>query len=210
MDERARAGAKGDGVADDTEAIQQVLGRLSNKRPKGEPRQRVAYFPPGKYRITGTLTVTESTGGWLVGHGRSTVLVWDGAEGGRMYWSNGCNYVCYEGLTWDGCGKAAILVEHQSHSYYETWIRYLHCGFLNARDHGLVVGHGGATVESAELWFRNCLFANCGEGASFLCFNDYDNIFDGCELRIAASASTPSGATGRFAAVDSSRAGCRT
>ena len=92
-------GAKGDGITDDTDAIQQVLNRLSNKRPKGEPRQHVAYFPPGKYRITRTLTVTESTGGWLVGHGRSTVLVWDGEEGGRMYWSNGCNYVCYEGLT---------------------------------------------------------------------------------------------------------------
>ena len=176
------AGAKGDGIADDTDAIQQVLNRLSNKRPKGEPRQHVAYFPPGQYRITRTLTITESTGGWLVGHGRSTVLVWDGEEGGRMYWSNGCNYVCYEGLTWDGRDKAAILIEHQSHSYYETWIRYLHCAFLNGRDHGLVVGHGGAKNESAELWFRNCLFVNCGEGASFLSFNDYDNIFDGCEF----------------------------
>ena len=36
--------------------------------------------------------------------------------------------------------------------------------------------------ESAELWFRNCLFVDCGEGASFLSFNDYDNIFDGCEF----------------------------
>ena len=176
------AGAKGDGVTDDTDAIQQVLNRLSDKRPKGEVRQHVVYFPPGKYRITRTLTVTESTGGWLVGHGRSTELVWDGEEGGRMYWSNGCRYVCYEGLTWDGRDKAAILVEHQSQSYYETWIRYLHCAFVNARFHGLVVGHGGAKNESAELWFRNCLFAKCDEGVSLLSFNDYDNIFDGCEF----------------------------
>ena len=176
------AGAKGDGTTDDTEAIQQVLNRLSDKRPRGQARQHVVYFPPGRYRITRTLTITESTGGWLVGHGRSTVIFWDGEEGGRMYWSNGCHYVCYEGLTWDGCGKAAILVEHQSHSYYETWIRYLHCAFLNGRDHGVVVGHGGATVESAEFWFHNCLFSACGEGASFLSFNDYDNLFDGCEF----------------------------
>ena len=50
-----------------------------------------------------------------------------------MVWSNGCRYVCYEGLTWDGREKAAILVGHQSQSYYETWIRYLHCAFLNGR-----------------------------------------------------------------------------
>ena len=176
------AGAKGDGTTDDTGAIQQVLNRLSDKRPRGQTRQRVVYFPPGRYRITRTLTITESTGDWLVGHGRSTVILWDGEEGGRMYWSNGCRYVCYEGLTWDGLGKAAILVEHQSHSYYETWIRYLHCAFLNGRDHGLVVGHGGAKVESAEFWFHNCVFAACGEGAAFLAFNDYDNLFDGCEF----------------------------
>lgn len=176
------AGAKGDGVADDTDAIQQVFNQLSDKPPKGITRQHVAYFPPGKYRITRTLSITESGGGWVVGHGRSTVIFWDGEAGGRMFWSNGSHYVCYEGLTWDGRGKASMLVEHQSHSYYETWVRYLHCAFLNGRDFGVVVGHGGATVESAELWFNNCLFSNCGEGASFLQFNDYDNIFDGCEF----------------------------
>ena len=176
------AGAKGDGTTDDTEAIQQALNHLSDRRPRGQPRQHVVYFPPGSYRITRTLSITESTGAWLVGHGRTTVIFWDGEEGGRMYWSNGCRYVRYEGLTWDGRGNAAILVEHQSQSYYETWIRYLDCAFLNSRDHGLVVGHGGAKVESAEFWFHNCLFGNCGEGASFLSFNDYDNIFDGCEF----------------------------
>lgn len=176
------AGAKGDGITDDTEAIQQVLNDMSDKRSSGRPKQLVVYFPPGKYRITRTLTITESTGGWLVGHGRTTTILWDGEVGGRMYWSNGCRYVCYEGLTWDGQGKAAILIEHQSQSYYETWIRYLHCAFLNARDHGVTVGHGKAKNESAELWFYNCLFDNCGEGVSLLNFNDYDNIFDGCEF----------------------------
>ena len=103
----ARRGPRVTASPDDTDAIQQVLNRLSDKRPKGELRQHVVYFPPGKYRITRTLTVTESTGGWLVGHGRSTELVWEGEEGGRMYWSNGCRYVCYEGthLGWTRQGR---------------------------------------------------------------------------------------------------------
>ncbi len=121
------AGAKGDGTTDDTDAIQSVLNHLSDKPAGGLARQHVVYFPPGRYRITRTLVIAESTGGWLVGHGRSTTIFWDGESGGRMYWSNGCRYVCYEGLTWDGRGKAAILIGHQSQSYYETWVRYIHC-----------------------------------------------------------------------------------
>jgi hypothetical protein len=176
------AGAKGDGATDDTDAIQRVLDRLADKPPGGLARGHVAYFPPGRYRITRTLTITQSTGGWLIGHGRATTISWDGEAGGRMYWSNGCRYVCYEGLTWDGQGKAAILVGHQSQSYYETWVRYLHCAFLNSRDYGVVVGLGDCKSPSAEIWFRNCLFDNCGEGTSLLAPNDYDNIFDGCEF----------------------------
>ena len=99
-----------------------------------------------------------------------------------MYWSNGCRYVCYEGLAWDGRGKAAVLVGHQSQSYYETWIRYLHCAFLNGRDYGVVVGLGESKSPSAEIYFRNCLFDNCGEGTALLAPNDYDNIFDACEF----------------------------
>jgi len=175
-------GAKGDGVADDTDAIQRVFDRLSDKRPKGVPQDHVVYFPPGKYRITHTLEIRESTGAWLVGHGRETTLVWGGEPGGRMYCSNGCRYVCYQGLTWDGQGKANVLVGHQSQSYYETWVRYLHCAFVNSRDYGLVVGLGDHKSPSAEFWFRNCLFANCGKGASLLAPNDYDNIFDACDF----------------------------
>jgi Pectate lyase superfamily protein len=176
------AGAKGDGVADDTAAIQSVLDHLSDKPKDRLEKQHVVYFPPGRYRITRTLEITESTGAWLVGNGKSTTIVWDGEVGGRMYWSNGCRYVCYEGLTWDGRGKAAVLCGHQSQSYYETWVRYIHCAFLNARDHGIVVGLGESKSPSAEMWFRNCLFDHCGEGVALLAPNDYDNIFDGCEF----------------------------
>jgi hypothetical protein len=176
------AGAKGDGVTDDTAAIQSVLDHLRDKLPAGQPRQRVVYFPPGRYRITHTLVIAESTGDWLVGHGRSTILLWDGEPGGRLLWSNGCRYVCYEGLTLDGQGRAGTLLGHQSQYYYETWVRYRHCAFLNAREYGVVVGHGEAKSPSAEINFLNCLFSHCGEGAALLAPNDYDNIFDGCEF----------------------------
>lgn len=175
--------ARGDGVADDTAAIQKALDTLSDRDDRLESlRNRVVYFPPGTYRITGTLTVARSHGAWLVGHGRDTVIAWDGPDGGVMYWSNGCTYARYEGLTWDGRDKASVGVEHRSMHYYETMIRYQHCAFVNMKEHGVLVGRGTEKLATAELWFTNCLFRNCGAGVSFLNFNDYDNIFDGCEF----------------------------
>ena len=176
------AGAKGDGKTDDTAAIQAVLDHLREKPKAGLEKQHVVYFPPGRYRITRTLEITESTGAWLVGHGRTTTLVWDGEAGGRMYLSNGCRYVLYEGLTWDGQDKAAVLCGHQSQYYYETWVRYRHCEFRRARDYGIVVGLGEHKSPSAEMWFQNCRFDHCGTGTGLLAPNDYDNIFDGCEF----------------------------
>ena len=140
------------------------------------------YFPAGRYRLTKTLVLAKSHGAWLVGHGRDTVLVWDGPPQGIMLWNNGATYARYEGLTWDGQGKAAVGVEHKSMHYYETSMRYQHCAFLNCTDHGVLVGRGDEKVATAEMWFRNCLFRNCGHGVTFGNFNDYDNTFDGCQF----------------------------
>ena len=177
-------GVKGDGATDDTAAIQAVLDRTveTDANYAESLRHRVVYFPAGRYRLTKTLVLAKSHGAWLVGHGRDTVLVWDGAEQGIMLWNNGATYAHYEGLTWGGQGKAAVGVEHKSMHYYETCMRYQHCAFLNFTEHGVLVGRGDEKVATAEMWFLNCLFRNCGNGVSFCNFNDYDNTFDGCQF----------------------------
>ncbi|HEY3418074.1 MAG TPA: glycosyl hydrolase family 28-related protein, partial [Armatimonadota bacterium] len=176
-------GAKGDGVTDDTAAIQRAFNRVTDTTDWNyNLHNRVVYFPAGTYRITRTLTLVNETGGWIVGHGRDTVLRWDGAENGIMYLSNGATYTRYEGITWDGQGKAAVAVEHSSRTYYETSIRYEHCAFLNCKEHGVLIGRGSEKTATAEVWFLNCLFRKCAAGVSLLNFNDYDNTFDGCEF----------------------------
>src|SRR5947209_8813190 len=64
----AQPPAKGDGMADDTAAIQSALDRLADGV--------TVYFPPGTYRITRTLVCPprRAAGASLIGHGRSTVL----------------------------------------------------------------------------------------------------------------------------------------
>lgn len=167
--------ALGDGVADDTRAIQTALDTGGDGK--------AIYLPPGTYRITQTLVLKGPIHGVLiVGHGRDTKLVWDGAEGGTMFWSNGSAYSSYIGLSWDGRNKAAVGFEHASEKRFETEVRHEHEAFRNFTGYGIRVGYE-QKVASAEINYLNCLFENCGTGAAFLAFNDYDNSFDGCEFR---------------------------
>ncbi len=168
-------GAKGDGVADDSDAIQSLYSRL------GKPNEpRVAYFPPGSYRITKTLTIGGDISGIaLIGHGRESVLAWDGEKGGSMFWSNGIHRSRFEGLTYDGRGTGGIGSEHRSMKRYETHLIYESCAFLNL-ENGIAVSKNKRETASAEIWYRNCLFKNTGTGLFFGEFNDYDNWIDGC------------------------------
>ena len=72
--------AVGDGVADDTAALQAAFNQVG-ERP-GDTK--IAFLPPGTYRITKTLSITKRQGGGVIGCGRSTRIVWDGATGERM------------------------------------------------------------------------------------------------------------------------------
>ena len=62
--------AVGDGVADDTAAIQAALSMLNG----GAQGPGAVYLPPGTYRITSTLTVSRVPGAAIYGHGRATVI----------------------------------------------------------------------------------------------------------------------------------------
>ena len=167
--------AVGDGHADDTAAIQAALDR------KGDGR--TVYLPPGTYRITKTLVFRGPRHGCLVvGHGRDTRIVWDGPEGGRMFWSDGVAYSRYVGLSWDGRGKAAVGFDHAAQHRFETEVLHQYEAFRNFTGSGIRVGHE-QKVASAEILYHNCLFENCGTGLAFLDFNDYDNSIDHCEFR---------------------------
>ncbi len=167
--------AVGDGIADDTVAIQAALDRHATRA--------AVYLPAGAYRITQTLTLTGPTEGALVvGDGRDTRIVWDGPAGGRMFRSNGAAYSRYIGLTWDGQGRAAVGFDHASALRFETEVRHQYEAFRNLTECGIRVG-AAQEIASAEILYRDCLFENCGTGLAFLAFNDYDNTIDGCEFR---------------------------
>lgn len=167
--------AVGDGRADDTKALQAALNMVGDGG--------TVYIPAGTYRITATLALHgPKVGVLIVGDGSATRIVWDGPEGGRMFWSDGVAYSSYVGIVWDGRGKAAVGFDHAARRRFETEILHRFEAFVNFKEFGVRVGHQ-QKIASAEIQFEDCLFKNCGVGAGFLAFNNYNNTFDRCEFR---------------------------
>ena len=171
--------AIGDGVADDTAAIQKALDRVNSGS--------TVYLPAGTYRITNTLAVKAPgsggvfTGVLIVGHGRDTRLVWDGKKGGSMLSENCLTNGRLVGMVFDGRNKATVGLYHDR-QWFGTEVDHQHLAFLNFTDSGIFVDPK-APQALAETVFENCLFENCRRGVVFPKFNDYDYTFDGCEFR---------------------------
>ena len=132
-------GAKGDGVTDDTDAIAKAMALLVNKTSKyGAYFGAVAYFPPGTYRITKTVEFGPRSGGAILGHGGASTILWGGPKSKdnetSMFLSRGTSRWRFSGIVWDGAGKAAVGVDHNSsgpNHMYGTFVRYEDVAFRN-------------------------------------------------------------------------------
>ena len=99
-------GARGDGRADDTPALQRALDDLQK-----HTQACVLYLPAGTYRLTGTVRTlrkahTDCMGVSVIGEDPArTIVRWDGTNGGTMFqWD--AWYSRISRLTLDGAGRA--------------------------------------------------------------------------------------------------------
>lgn len=72
LDVRRDLNAKGDGVTDDTEAIQRGIDLSSDR---GTGRTRILFLPDGTYRLSKTLVVQSRVGPWIFGESRDGVIL---------------------------------------------------------------------------------------------------------------------------------------
>ena len=86
LDVKRDFGAKGDGISDDTDALQRALDAIRWENSKAS----VVFIPAGTYRITRTLQLVrkvhaESQHIIVIGeHPEKTVIRWDGGPDGVM------------------------------------------------------------------------------------------------------------------------------
>jgi hypothetical protein len=172
--------ALGDGRADDTAAIQKALSGVRDGS--------VLYFPPGTYRITAPLVLRNPTGarwigGLIIGHGRETKWVWDGADGGTLLLLDGVAYSRFVGLELEGRGRASVGFHYRATQGFQTEVTHRHLAFQGFTGAAVLEDHSSGGQALAETTFENCLFEDCERGVAFVRFNDYDYTFDGCEFR---------------------------
>ena len=188
-------GATGNGVTDDTTAIQNALNDLRTARNNG---WSVLYFPAGTYLISQELITTRQDpnndyfGSSIIGADPATTSIkWNGASGGTMFSHDGY-YCAIRRLTFNGNSGLAGTGLLRGNNF-STYSEISDCDFLNMasrhpvrrkqrrgiaedlikRCHFTNCSTGIQTWDwnSMDEWIWYCLFQNCGEGV----FNEMGN-----------------------------------
>ncbi len=181
-------GAKGDGVADDSDAINKALLELR----KEDREFSVLYFPAGVYRVTKTVTSPRAThkegnGIAVIGEDPATTIIkWDGPDKGTVF-SYTAWYSEVSRLTIDGAGRAGIAFLYNG----ERFSTYNETADMVFKDAAVGLQLGGSGGDSggdygqAENMVLRCQFLNCGFGLRTMSYNSLDiwvwnSLFQDC------------------------------
>lgn len=200
-------GAKGDGTTDDASAIQKAVDMLTdtpygcNIPGQCSNATKTLYFPQGTYAISRTVVIAgvhNLYAGRVIGHGAETTILWIGlamnerrdhigseienravpAECAHTMWlDNGTSYFHYEGLTWNGQGKAAVGIDHYSHRDYGTFMLHRSEAFHGFNISGIRIGGSngfGEKIATAEIRYQNCHFTSSRNGIMPQSYNDLE------------------------------------
>lgn len=195
---KTRFKAAGDGVKDDTQALQNALDSLSRtlKAPfntKSPTAYVVVYLPAGTYKITRTLRLDARAGVSFIGEDPlKTTIKWAGADNDTMFFSNRSTQVKISRFTWDaGNKKNVVAVGLHFKDYVEpyfapTFMELSGMVFTGNPVYGLSCGtysSDGTGIMDLEFTIRRCKFNGAtGAGIRIKGFNALDYWIWNCEF----------------------------
>ena len=184
---KTQYGATGDGITDETAALQAAINAVGN----AGSTSMVVYLPAGTYKITGSLTVTGKMNISIIGADPATTkIVWAGASSGTMLKINGVAYSRFNRITFDGSSSAAIAVDQSwdgGQPYFDTGNEFADDEFKNT---GIGIRGGHLGYGFAETAIMRCKFTNnTTAGVTLGNFNALDvwvwhSIFENCAVGI--------------------------
>jgi hypothetical protein len=142
-------GAKGDGVNDDTAALQAAINAafvqvLANQTPS-PTGNKILYFPPGKYNVSGdpALTINGMFGAIMMGAGMLTTEI-AATDGGDVIATNGCAYSKFKDIKFTTSGAGTCFnLDWDGVTYCSLHQNVFDHVFFNGGAYGIRIGAGG-------------------------------------------------------------------
>ncbi|HUR09941.1 MAG TPA: glycosyl hydrolase family 28-related protein [Flavitalea sp.] len=170
--------AKGDGIQDDTRALQNALDNLFDPvSPRNTPggNYSIIYLPKGTYKISRTLQLRGKIGVSIIGEDpANTIIKWFGPENDTVLWTNGSAYFRISRLTVDANNRKGI--EGIGIHWKEKWNNATDRSYASLNNeisdiifNGTAIGIGGGTSSEgtnsndSEITIRRCTFNKCVE-----------------------------------------------
>ncbi len=195
---KTRFRATGNGVTDDTKALQTALDSLTSNLKLDFNRQAatryvVIYLPAGIYKISETLHLTGKVGVSFIGEDPlKTIIKWAGGDNDTMFHANRSPYIKISRITWDGNNKnniEALGIHYKdllAPNYSPTSIELSDMIFKGNLQTGIAGGTyvpEGTGMMDAEVTIKRCKFYSCrGAGISIKGYNALDYWVWDCEF----------------------------
>jgi hypothetical protein len=189
IDVKADFGAIGDGIADDTVALQKAFAEV--QKTQGF---KTIYLPAGIYRVKDTLKMNAAGNLRIVGESpEQVILKWDGPTGKDLLFFDGVRYVHFSRVTLDGAAKAGaglhvgIDYGNKGNLFPTGW------GVYDIQFKNLTMGvKAGSPNCQSEATYERCLFQNCGVGISLMDANTANiwirhSLFEKCDTGVTGS-----------------------
>ena len=155
-------GATGDGVTDDTNALQAAITDCANNGG-GQ-----VYIPAGTYALKTYLTLGSNTA--LVGHGPETTLKLvsgyvSGSQGQGHLYATGASHITVDSITFDGNNGT---ITHDAANNFAVWfLNSTHCTVKNCS--ATAINSQGSNLNTAFAWVGTSDFGIAADNRIYSC-----------------------------------------